>query len=60
MGLEEMVIMTGMWSEAVAGPGVKWMLWNILKLARAMSGVVEQLCLIRVGKLGPKCCNIFL
>ena len=60
MGLEEMVIMMGTWSEAVAGPGVKWMLWNILKLARAMSGVVVQLCLIRVGKLGPKCCSILL
>ena len=49
MGLEEKVIITGMWSEAVAGPGVKRMLWNILKLARAMSGVVEQFFLIKVG-----------
>ena len=49
MGLEEMVIMTGMWSEAVAGPGVKMMLLNILKLARAMSGVIAQFGFIKAG-----------
>ena len=49
-----MVIITGMWSEAVAGPVGNWILWNIRELARAMSGEVEQLPRRRVGKSGPK------
>ena len=44
----------GMWSEEVAGPGVRVILWNIWELPRAMSGEVEQLLRIRVGKFGPK------
>ena len=51
MGLEEMVIMTRMWSEAVAAPGVKWKLWNVLRLVRAKSGEVKQL--LRIFNLKP-------
>ena len=53
MGLVEMVIMIGMWSEAVSGPEVKRILWKIRELRRTMAGEVEQLLRIRVGKLGP-------
>ena len=56
----EMVIMTGMWSEVVVGSGVKWILWNLQELGRAMSGEVEQLMWIRFGKSGLRYWNRFL
>ena len=55
MWLAEIVIMTGIWSEDVAGPGARWILWNIRELPRAMSGWVEVVERIRVGKFGPRC-----
>ena len=55
MGLAEIVIMTEMWSEVVAAPGVMRIFWNIREVARVMSGEVEQFLRIRVGKLGHRC-----
>ena len=55
-----MVIMTGMWSQAVAGTEVKRILWNIRELSRAVSGEVEQLLQIRFGRLGPRYWSWFL
>ena len=52
--------MTGIWSEAVAGSGVKRILWKIRELPWAISGEEEKLLQIKFGKLEPRCWSKFL
>ena len=53
IGSAEIVAIIGRWSDGVRGPCDRWKLWNALLLDNTMSGVVEQLSLMKVGKSGP-------
>ena len=39
----------------MTGPGCSKILWKVRLLLSTMSGVVEELLLMNVGKCGPRC-----
>ena len=50
----------GKWSEDVVGPCIIVWLWYVCWLASIISGVVCELWLMNVGKLGPRWTNLFV
>ena len=60
MGYADIVAMMGRWSDEVGGPCSRCMLWKALLFERTMSGVLDVLWSIRVGKEGPRYLMMFL